>query len=40
MVFDLYIILRKIILNVKQGMLTTPTHFMKRTKYYTSSVCS
>ena len=40
MVFDLYIVFRQIILNVKHNLLFTPAHCTKQTKHYTSTVSS
>ena len=37
MIFDLYIVFRQIILNVKRGLLFTPTHCTKQKKHSTLS---
>ena len=38
MIIDLYRVFRKIILNVKHGLLLIPAHCTKQTKHYTSTV--
>ena len=40
MVFDLYSVFCQIILNVKHGLLFTPAHCTKQTKYCISKVSS